>query len=1036
MLGGLVVGAAVAVPSSTVQAAPAGDDSVVAFLARGVGFGHGRGMSQWGAYGRAQAGQSWEQILAHYYGGTSMGTRSGDIRVRLTGWDNQNTFGVISTSPKARWSGGGATSAAIYSSLYAVEKPNQSNRFDIYGVTSGRSCPGDASMVVPTTVLQQGSSDTPPETSVRDLQTLLYHFGYDPKGVDGQFGPLTRAAVVAFQDDEGLPEDGVWNSDDWTAAEARLASTGGIDFGAPIATNIVGPITFSTSVPDTTLSPGDVLGACEPDGSITHYRGELEFHHTGDGNRVVNELDTELYLRGVVPKEVSASWPANSLRAQAVAARSYGLSQNRYGYASTCDTTACQVYHGGATRGSAASSALSSVEHVFTNAAIDHTAGKVRVWAGTNNLVSTEFSASNGPRTAGGSFPAVDDPFDDVKPNPLHEWTRVIDADSIMSRYGLASADAVATVGDPSEPYDGIWDNRVSLGNGNYRSAWGFRGDYNLPSPGFELVPIYRSMTDAADFAFIGDSIGTGMALGSSSEFHVLTDGVFGAEMYSSVSGRTTAQGVAIAETVPMGTDLVVVELGYNDTPSKMPERIDAMMTALEARDVGLVVWPNLSTRRSGYDYAAVNAALEAARSDWPNLVVADWESHSEHASAHRWFRSDGVHLTSTGEAEFALFLRDRILQLLADGYTPPRRLGAQQTLEVPVLGVGSVPASGVSGVALNVTAVRASAPGHLTVWPCGTPKPETSSVNFAAGAASPNAVVVPVNETGAICVWSLVETDLIVDVSAWFGDGASMEAAQARLIDTRDGTGTPATPLPTGEQLEVAVLDVGGVPATGVSGVALNVTAARPTADGHLTVWPCGSPRPDTSSVNYLRGVASPNAVVVPVDDTGKICVWTHVTTDVIVDVSAWFADSSSMGAAAARLIDTRNGTGTAERSLPAQNRLEVLVLDVGGVPGDAVSGVALNVTAARPTANGHLTVWPCGSGKPDTSSVNFVSGIASPNAVVVPVDATGKICVWTYARTDVLVDVSAWFGAGASMGVASDRLVDTRFGIGPQPG
>lgn len=1031
MLGGLVAGAAVAVPSTAAQAEPSGDDTVIAFLARGVGFGHGRGMSQWGAYGRAQAGHDYTEILDHYYGGTSMGTRTGDIRVRLTDWDGRGTFGVVSTTGKARWAGTSQSSANDYTSLYAVE--TSSNIFDVYGIVSKQSCPSGSVATVPESLITFGMTNS---SAVEQMQRVLRDLGHDPSYIDGDFGNLTKAALHSFQEAQNLPSGGtVWNQDDWERASELLADQSPTTW-TKLKSGVAGPITFSTTVADDTAVPGDVLGACQPDGSITHYRGDLEFWNTGDGNRVVNELDTELYLRGVVPKEVSASWPTESLKAQSVAARSYGLTQSRYSYASTCDTSSCQVYYGAATRGGATSSSFVPVEHARTNSAIAATAGDVRVWTGTNNLVSTEFSASNGPRTAGGSFPSVNDPFDDVEPNPLHQWTRVIDADSVMSRYGLSSADAVATVNDPTTPYDGIWDNRVSLGNGNYRSAWNFRGDYGLPSPGFELVPIYRSMTNAADFAYIGDSIGTGMALGSSSEFQVLTDEVFDAEMYSSVSGRTTAQGVAVAETVPMGTDLVVVELGYNDTPSTMPERIDAVMTALADRQVGLVVWPNLSTRRSGYDYASTNAALDAARSDWPNLVVADWNAHSGHASAHRWFQSDGVHLTSTGDAEFSLFLRDRILQLLGDGYTPPRRLGAQQTLEVPVLGIGAVPASGVSGVALNVTAVRASAPGHLTVWPCGSPKPETSSVNFVAAAASPNAVVVPVDETGAICVWSLVATDLIVDVSAWFGDSASMEAAQARLIDTRDGTGTPQRPLPEGERLEVPVLGVGGVPASGVSGVALNVTAARPTADGHLTVWPCGSERPDTSSVNYLRGVASPNAVVVPVDDTGTVCVSTHAETDVVVDVSAWFADNSSMAAAAARLIDTRNGTGTAERSLPAQNQLEVLVLDVGGVPGSDVSGVALNVTAARPTADGHLTVWPCASARPETSSVNFVNGVASPNAVVVPVDGTGKICVWTYARTDVLVDVSAWFGAGASMGVASDRLVDTRFGIGPQPG
>jgi len=49
--------------------------------------------------------------------------------------------------------------------------------------------------------------------------------------------------------------------------------------------------------------------------------------------------------------------------------------------------------------------------------------------------------------------------------------------------------------------------------------------------------------------------------------------------------------------------------------------------------------------------------------------------------------------------------------------------------------------------------------------------------------------------------------------------------------------------------------------------------------------------------------------------------------------------------------------------------------------------------------------------------------------------VDETGEVCVWSKAETDVLVDVSAWFGAGAAVSSASDRIVDTRYGIGPIP-
>jgi hypothetical protein len=161
---------------------------------------------------------------------------------------------------------------------------------------------------------------------------------------------------------------------------------------------------------------------------------------------------------------------------------------------------------------------------------------------------------------------------------------------------------------------------------------------------------------------------------------------------------------------------------------------------------------------------------------------VLDWESASDDSSADRWF-ADDVHLTATGRAEFAQFLRDRLLPLAAG--VSPRTVLPGVPLQVPVLGRFGVPASGVAGVALNVTAVDPAAAGWLRVWPCGSPEPETSSVNFmSAGAVEPNAVVVAVDGTGSVCVASLVPTEVVVDVSAWFDHALQM--ATGREIDTR----------------------------------------------------------------------------------------------------------------------------------------------------------------------------------------------------------------------------------------------------------
>jgi stage II sporulation protein D len=51
---------------------------------RGHGYGHGNGMSQYGAEGAARAGKGYRQILAKYYPGTSLGTMRGRIRVLIT----------------------------------------------------------------------------------------------------------------------------------------------------------------------------------------------------------------------------------------------------------------------------------------------------------------------------------------------------------------------------------------------------------------------------------------------------------------------------------------------------------------------------------------------------------------------------------------------------------------------------------------------------------------------------------------------------------------------------------------------------------------------------------------------------------------------------------------------------------------------------------------------------------------------------------------------------------------------------------------
>ncbi len=106
-----------------------------------------------------------------------------------------------------------------------------------------------------------------------------------------------------------------------------------------------------------------------------------------------------------------------------------------------------------------------------------------------------------------------------------------------------------------------------------------------------------------------------------------------------------------------------------------------------------------------------------------------------------------------------------------------------------------------------------------------------------------------------------------------------------ARLRDTRGGAKVGA-----GSVTEVQVAGVSGVPATATDAV-LNVIADDPAAAGFITVYPCGSPIPQTSNVNFMPGQTRSNGVSVKLGTGGKACVYSSRSTHVIVDLNGSFA-------------------------------------------------------------------------------------------------------------------------------------------------
>jgi hypothetical protein len=225
-----------------------------------------------------------------------------------------------------------------------------------------------------------------------------------------------------------------------------------------------------------------------------------------------------------------------------------------------------------------------------------------------------------------------------------------------------------------------------------------------------------------------------------------------------------------------------------------------------------------------------------------------------------------------------------RILDTRAGIGAPAAPVGPGGSLDVQVTGQGGVPTDGVAAVVLNVTVAAPTAPGYVTAWPTGEPRPNASNLNFTAGQTIPNLVIVKVGAGGKVSLFNADgQTHLIADVSGYYDTTSQLIPTNpTRLLDTRDGG-----PGKSGST-DVQVTGVAGVPPSGASAVVANVTVVDPTSSGFLTVWPAGEGRPNASNLNFASHETRPNLVIAKLGAGGKISFYisngrAHVLIDVL---------------------------------------------------------------------------------------------------------------------------------------------------------
>jgi hypothetical protein len=167
---------------------------------------------------------------------------------------------------------------------------------------------------------------------------------------------------------------------------------------------------------------------------------------------------------------------------------------------------------------------------------------------------------------------------------------------------------------------------------------------------------------------------------------------------------------------------------------------------------------------------------------------------------------------------------------------------------------------------------------------------PVVSTLNDPSGTIVANAAIVPAGANGDIAVYPDDATNLVIDIDGYFAPAASggyslYPLTPCRVLDTRKSTGNFS-----GELTVNVVGSTCGPPSTAGAYV-FNATVVPDGALGYLTLWPDSETQPMVSTLNALDGDITSNMAIVPNIDGSIDAFSGNGTTQLVLDISAYFA-------------------------------------------------------------------------------------------------------------------------------------------------
>ena len=355
-----------------------------------------------------------------------------------------------------------------------------------------------------------------------------------------------------------------------------------------------------------------------------------------------------------------------------------------------------------------------------------------------------------------------------------------------------------------------------------------------------------------------------------------------------------------------------------------------------------------------------------------------------------------------------------------------PAKLGEGAVISLQVTG-GPVP-DGVDAVVMNVTVVKPSKSTYVSVYPGDQAQPLTvSNVNVGAGQVVPNLVTVKVDAAGGVNLFNAAgSVDLLADVTGYYSSTAPdfyTPLPPTRILDTRNGTGSPVSPVGPAGSIDLQVTGSGGVP-DGADAVVLNVTATGPSSGTYVSVYPTpatSQPPPAVSSLNVARGQTIANLVTVGLGDAGRVRLFNKLgNVNLVADVAGYFSTDTTGSVftpvTPTRLLDTRTGLGQVSQGgvVGPGGAVDAQLTGVLSIPLDATAAI-FNYTGVSPTLGTYLQAYPTpdsGVGIPTVSNLNLPARSVAANLVSVQIGAGGEVRLRNQAGSShMLVDLAGFY-------------------------